>query len=497
MSLVNAPRFGKKLSLALWAILGLVLLAALGWLLFGHLDFEDPVVRLKTPVEAVGAKTALTLEAGDEGSGLKEVRLTFAQDGQEKVVLDKKFPPGGDPGEMLEIPVTLEPKALGFKEGKASLTIQAWDRSWRNMFRGRTTTLNQEVVIDLVPITVSFQAVSHLLHAGGTGVIAYRLNKPAKDSGVVTEGKFFRGFPNPRGGEGEYVVLFPVPQEGPPSMQVELVAHPGVGQEVKQAVPLKVKPRKWKHDKLNLTDTFLRKVAGTLAVSNPSDLLGSYLEVNREMRRQNHERFRQVCSQSNPAPLWSGAFLRFLGKPMARFGDRRTYVYQNKDVDQQTHLGEDLASLVTSPVPASNNGVVVLAEPLGIYGNTVIVDHGLGVFTSYSHLSQIDVKVGDKVNKGAVVGKTGTTGLAGGDHLHFAVNLQGEFVDPLEWWDPHWLKDQVEAVWGKAGAPAPEAAAAAAAPREGKGKKKAGAGKGKSKKTKRCGLRTEFGAPDS
>jgi murein DD-endopeptidase MepM/ murein hydrolase activator NlpD len=113
-------------------------------------------------------------------------------------------------------------------------------------------------------------------------------------------------------------------------------------------------------------------------------------------------------------------------------------------------------------VYAGNNGVVVYAEPLGIYGHTVILDHGLGVFSSYSHMSKIDVKVGDKVQKGAVLGQTGNTGLAAGDHLHFAINLQGEFVDPLEWWDPHWMKDQVEGVWVHAGAPAPAVKAAAA-----------------------------------
>ena len=291
---------------------------------------------------------------------------------------------------------------------------------------------------------------------------------------MLIGGQFFRGYANPKGGQGEYVVLFPVPQEGPAVIQVELVARPAAGQEVKQAVSLKVKPRKWRHDKLNLPDAFLRKVAATLPGSNPSDLLGNYLEANRETRRKNHEKFRQVCSQSSPVPLWSGAFQRFLGKPMARFGDRRTYLYQNKVVDQQTHLGEDLASLVNSPVAAANNGVVVLAEPVGIYGQTVVIDHGLGVFSGYSHLSQIDVKVGDKVAKGAVLGKTGTTGLAGGDHLHFDMIIQGEFVDPLEWWDAHWLKDQVEAVWVKAGSPAPETGQAAAAPKAGQGKKKPG-----------------------
>jgi murein DD-endopeptidase MepM/ murein hydrolase activator NlpD len=166
---------------------------------------------------------------------------------------------------------------------------------------------------------------------------------------------------------------------------------------------------------------------------------------------------------------------------MARFGDRRTYLYQGKAVDQQTHLGEDLASLVNSPVYAGNRGAVVLAEPLGIYGQTVILDHGLGVFSSYSHLSQIDVKVGDKVDKGAVLGRTGTTGLAVGDHLHFAINLQGEFVDPLEWWDPHWLKDQVEGVW----AGATTAAATSDESKPAKGVKKTSKAKGKAAKGKK------------
>ena len=478
MNPIATPRFGKKLGLPLWGILGLLLVGGLGWLLYLHLaSGAPPWVRFQTPVEVVGPKTALTLEAGAGASGLREVRVSLTQAGREQVVLERQFPPGGGPGEQVEIPFTLEPKALGFKDGKATLTASVRDRSWREMFRGRLAVLSREVVIDLVPASVSMQSMSRLVYAGGTGAMAYHLSKPVQESGVLVGGVLYRGFANPRGGSGDYVVLFPIPQEGPAVLRLELVARSG-GQEVQQAIPLKVKPRKWRSDQIKLSDAFLAKVAATLPVAKPGDLLGNFLELNQETRRQNHERVRQVCSRSNPQPLWSGPFHRFLGKTEAGFGDRRTYIYQNKPVDHEVHLGVDLASVVHSPVPAANRGVVVMAEPLGIYGNTVIIDHGLGVFSQYSHLSRIDVKVGDRVETGTVLGQTGTTGLAGGDHLHFGVALQGEFVDPIEWWDGHWLKDQVEAVLLKTTSPAPETALAPApapaAAKEGKGRKRGG-----------------------
>ncbi len=476
-------RWGGPGSLIFFALLAVAGVAAIIWLGLTRLDREPPWVKLQPPAEVVGAKTAFTLEAEDPDSGLKEVRVTITQGPLEKVVLSRKFPPGGDPGAKVELSFTLEPQALGLKEGKARISASVRDRSWREMFQGRTATLSREVTIDLVPLNVAFLSVNHLLHAGGTGLIRYRLSKPAKESGVVIDGHFFAGFPEPEGPQGEYVALFAVPRESLGATAAELVAKPDAGEEVKTRVTLKVKPRRWRQDRLNLPENFLRRVAADFKVANPGDPLSAYLEVNREMRKANHERLRQICSQSRPQPLWSGGFQRFLGKSMARFGDRRSYFYQGRQVDQQVHLGEDLASLVHSPVPAANNGVVVLAEPLGIYGETVVVDHGLGVFSQYSHLSQIEVKAGDEVKKGAVLGKTGTTGLAGGDHLHFSMLLQGEFVDPLEWWDPHWLKDQVEKQWKLAGAPSPPVKAAAAPAKAAKGKGKA-KGKARPEKSK-------------
>jgi len=118
-------------------------------------------------------------------------------------------------------------------------------------------------------------------------------------------------------------------------------------------------------------------------------------------------------------------------------------VYGGKEVDQQVHLGFDLAVTAHAPVVAANSGKVLNASWLGIYGNCVIIDHGMGVQSLYGHLSSIAVKVGDLVEKSQPLGKSGMTGLAGGDHLHFTMLVNGQMVNPVEWWDEHWIQDRI------------------------------------------------------
>jgi murein DD-endopeptidase MepM/ murein hydrolase activator NlpD len=155
----------------------------------------------------------------------------------------------------------------------------------------------------------------------------------------------------------------------------------------------------------------------------------------------NAARIREFCRESVAEKLWDGSFNRMRrSSRRAGFADHRSYYYEDKKIDYQVHLGIDLASVRHAEVEAANRGIVVAAEYLGIYGNMVIIDHGLGVFTLYSHMSQIIVKPGDQVEKDTVLGNTGTTGMAGGDHLHFSVLVNGIFVDPVEWWDKNWLE---------------------------------------------------------
>jgi murein DD-endopeptidase MepM/ murein hydrolase activator NlpD len=166
--------------------------------------------------------------------------------------------------------------------------------------------------------------------------------------------------------------------------------------------------------------------------------------INRELREKNAAVFQDLGKNTSQERLWEGSWLRLKDAAcMANFADHRIYYYKGKEVDRAVHLGIDLASLANSEVYAANNGRVIYAQPLGIYGLTVVLDHGQGLASTYSHLSKINVKTGQEVSKGDKIGFTGQTGLAGGDHLHFGIMVSGLFVNPTEWWDPHWIHDNI------------------------------------------------------
>jgi murein DD-endopeptidase MepM/ murein hydrolase activator NlpD len=179
------------------------------------------------------------------------------------------------------------------------------------------------------------------------------------------------------------------------------------------------------------------------------------LKVNNDLRKIDNERIAALSKNSANGILWHGAFQPFGNAQVeSAFADYRTYSYGGKDVDHQVHLGFDLARTVNSPVIAGNDGKVIHAQYLGIYGNCIILDHGMGVQSLYGHLSAFHVKEGDEVKKGQQIGVSGQTGMAGGDHLHFSMLVDGQFVNATEWWDPHWIEDRVMRKLREAGAPA-------------------------------------------
>ena len=213
------------------------------------------------------------------------------------------------------------------------------------------------------------------------------------------------------------------------------------------ALAYQLKNVKYKKSTIPISDSFLQnKVAPLLSdvaarQRAPKDV---FIAVNKGLRKANEDKIAQVTSKSTPSILWKGAFSQLSNsKVEANFADARTYIYNNEAIDTAYHVGYDLSVTKHYPVEAANSGAVAFTGDLGIYGNAVILDHGLGLFTLYGHLSSIDVKAGDSVGARQVIGKTGETGLAAGDHLHFGVYLHGVAVLPVEWWDEKWIADNI------------------------------------------------------
>ncbi|MBF0508180.1 MAG: M23 family metallopeptidase [Deltaproteobacteria bacterium] len=244
-----------------------------------------------------------------------------------------------------------------------------------------------------------------------------------------------------------YAAFFALPYNAADNEQMYVIAQDYAGNEAKASFWHKIFKVHFRQDKVTVSEKFISNVINNfqdLKGAPTNDPVKTFLWINKDLRKESNDRIEKVCANSHPQMLWEGTFLRMKrSDPKALFADSRTYLYNGQVIDQQVHLGQDLASLNNSPVEAGNNGIVVFTGDLGIYGQTVILDHGMGLFSSYSHLSRIDVNKGDRVTRGVQIAVTGSTGLAGGDHLHYGMMVGTTFVNPKEWWDAKWIKDNI------------------------------------------------------
>jgi murein DD-endopeptidase MepM/ murein hydrolase activator NlpD len=259
--------------------------------------------------------------------------------------------------------------------------------------------------------------------------------------GVSVNGVFFKGFPVPQR-ENRYMAYIALAWDAEKIEDSRVIAKDLAGNEGKAVFSMIRKKANYKHDRINVSQGFLDAKIPEFEQYYPEmkgSILDKYLYANNEIRKMNSETIRKLCSSPEQEQLWKDRFLRMSGASKAGFADQRTYYYQGKAVDKQVHLGMDIASTAAVEIKAANRGKVVFADYLGIYGNTVILDHGQGLFSLYSHMSRIDTEREEIIDQGTIIGRSGATGMAGGDHLHFSILINGMFVTPVEWWDQHWI----------------------------------------------------------
>jgi murein DD-endopeptidase MepM/ murein hydrolase activator NlpD len=353
----------------------------------------------------------------------------------------------------------------GLKQGSAEIRVTAV-RPVLFGLREAAATLTRTIDVRLLPPQIAVVSSFHYINHGGSEAVVYRVTPPDAQSGVKVGNYEYPGFPASGAGiaNGDpalRVAFFAVLWDQDVNTPIRVYARDGVGNESSGSFDYRVFPKQFRSSRIELDDAFLAKVvppivqnSPELKVDDPSDLLAAYLKINRELRRMNNETITKLEAQTSPEILWRGPFKQLLNTAVeAGFADQRTYMYKGKEVDRQVHLGFDLASVAGAPVKAANRGRVLHAGWLGIYGNCVIVDHGMGLMSLYAHLSSIEVQVGDMVELDKELGRSGSTGLAGGDHLHFTMLLAGNAVTPIDWWSAQWIQDRVTRKLVDAGAP--------------------------------------------
>jgi murein DD-endopeptidase MepM/ murein hydrolase activator NlpD len=432
------------------AIIFLLLIIIIGLLggayyLGPRFEREAPQIKL-TPDSDVLGPAPLVIVVTDQGTGLKSVTATLSSGGSDHVLASEQY---AQPETEKKITVTLPSRLTGVKEGPAVLRVSARDRSLWNYFRGNETVIEKNITIDITPPTLELIADDRYINFGGVGVIVYKPSADTATSGVRIGDYFFPGYPGQiKGHPDRFIALFAHPYNVPVDAKAVLVATDKAGNTKDMPLVYELKNVKYKKSTIAISDNFLQsKIAPLLndvgaRQGSPKDV---FLRVNKGLRKENEDKIAAITKKSTPSILWKGAFSQLSNsKVEANFADERTYTYNNDMIDTAYHLGYDLSVTKHYPVEAANGGTVAFVGDLGIYGNAVILDHGLGLFTLYGHLSSIDVKVGDAIQQRQIIGRTGETGLAAGDHLHYGVYLNGVAILPVEWWDQKWINDNIE-----------------------------------------------------
>ncbi|HSW39934.1 MAG TPA: M23 family metallopeptidase [Acidobacteriota bacterium] len=434
------------------SVLCLIVLAAVGTGIFYVGNPPEITIDPKMPV--IGMKTPVRVEISAPRRGLTHVKIEIVQGDSSALLLEKTYPSSSSIpfiGEgIYRDEALVEAGRQNFPELKGGSAVIRVTAGRAGTWLRSPDPVTDEITlpVQLTPPSLQVTSIQTNVAQGGSEVVTYRVGETSVRDGVRAGSWWFPGFALPGGGPRDRFALFAIPHDmtGP---EARLTAEDAAGNVAERTFIDNFSPRMFRSDQMGVSDAFLNKVVPEILSQSPEiteqgTLVDSYILINRELRRINDETLKNLSRNTSPSFLWTRNFIMMPNsKVTALFGDRRTYLYEEKEIDHQVHLGIDLASVRQAPIPAANSGRVVYAGYLGIYGITVVIDHGYGLQTIYGHLSSVDAVEGQDVARGDIIGRTGETGLAGGDHLHYGVLLHGLPVNPLEWSDGQWIRNRI------------------------------------------------------
>ncbi len=439
----------------------LVLVLALGgaWMFAGRM--AAPGIEILKPEKFVGASTPVEVAVTSPDTQLSELKVVFEQN-DKQVPLFSLAEPGAaktrQEGGRVIIAAHVDKQTVPALQSGAGRVVVTAARKVLYGLRTRDASATRDVQVRLERPRVAVVSTHHYVNHGGSEMVVYRVTPNDVESGVVVGNVEYPGYPATGvtadginiSDPALRVAFFALLYDQDLNTPMRVYARDPAGNTARADFDHRTFPKPFKRSRIPLDDRFLDRVVpaileGTTDVKPEGDTLTKFLAINGDLRRKNAEKIASFAAQTAPELLWRGiVFHPFTNTAVeSAFADQRTYIYKGREVDKQVHLGFDLASLAGAPIVSANRGKVLFADELGIYGNCVIVDHGMGVQSLYAHLSSIDVKPGDMVDKEQQLGRSGMTGLAGGDHLHFTMLVNGHMVNPVEWWDSHWIEDRI------------------------------------------------------
>ncbi|MEW5982663.1 MAG: M23 family metallopeptidase [Acidobacteriota bacterium] len=451
-------------------LLGAFLFVALGVAIYLAGQEPGPVVRIIGP-DAIG-QAGVVFDASVDalGSRLSRFDVVIEQGTNRNEVLSLDTPGATSFTQVsptqVRISRTIPTSSVpGLRDGPAMLRVGAGRRILFGL-REVSTTVTHSVKVQLTPPILRVMSTHHYVRMGGAEAVVYRAAPPDTTSGVMVGDRFYPGFAasGVAGGQATdpslKVAFFALAFDQDLRSPIRLYARDHAGNTTTADFPYRTFPGNFATSTVRLDEPFLARVVPAILESTPGferdsaaeDLLSAFLAINRRLRERNAEQIARLAKETSSEWLSRGPFARLRrSSSESVFADHRTYFYEGREVDQQVHLGIDLASIRRAPVTSAQAGRVLLAGYLGIYGNCIILDHGMGVQSLYAHLSSMEVEKGDRVERGEVIGRSGMTGLAGGDHVHFTMLVGGTPVNPIEWWDRKWIHDRVERKLEEAG----------------------------------------------
>lgn len=415
------------------------------------LDKEKPLLYIQTEINQKdifwNLQAPIKIDIFDD-SKLKSFEA-FVVDGKQEMVLESSVVSEDKDKKITTF--QLEPFKFNenFRPTKATLRVKVKDSSIWNFFSGNELIQDINLVIDRRSPNASVISNSYMLKQGGSGIlIAEILDDNLKDYYVVFNDEvIFELFPFHK--QNYYISIITWPIDIKDFKGVKIFAEDLAGNVSSTKVPFYIQSFKEKVDKINISDEFVYSVSkNVLEISNldiPSNPVDIFVKANKDLREKNVQTLKNVVvknfSTSHEIPFEVKTFIRMKNaKTFAMFGERRHYYYKDEKIDEAWHLGMDWASIKRADIITSNPGKVIFKDYLGIYGDSIIVDHGFGLASLYAHTSSQNVEVGDFVKAGDKIGNTGSSGAVFGDHLHFGILVQGIEANPNEWLDSNWMK---------------------------------------------------------